>query len=101
VIDFYINGGLRWGVELVRDGRDIGEHARRFGTDGKYAQFAFNDWRVLDFRVLANGEVKQLKNRMTVFFSADFTRVERIYDCTAASNGSLQTEEIPGFTLPL
>jgi hypothetical protein len=36
-IDFYIrNCDFSWGIELLVEGRGVGEHVHRFGPDGKY-----------------------------------------------------------------
>ncbi|KAJ3017691.1 UNVERIFIED_CONTAM: hypothetical protein HDU68_011515 [Siphonaria sp. JEL0065] len=50
-IDFYLNGPLRWGIELLVLGHGIGEHIDRFGPGGKYFKLAVNDYAVVDFRV--------------------------------------------------
>ncbi|KAJ3211579.1 hypothetical protein HDU82_005505, partial [Entophlyctis luteolus] len=49
-IDFYLNGSLRWGVELLVDGRGITEHTDRFGLNGKYFKLDVNDYIIVDFR---------------------------------------------------
>ena len=36
LIDFYINGQLQWGIELLREGSNADEHAKRFKEGGKY-----------------------------------------------------------------
>ena len=71
-IDFYLNGNLRWGIELVVNGDRIGEHIDRFAVPrGKYAPLAVNGYAVVDFRASSTGlptEIKPHENRITVFF---------------------------------
>ncbi|KAJ3194109.1 hypothetical protein HDU82_002567, partial [Entophlyctis luteolus] len=45
-IDFYLNGELRWGIEVLicRDG--VGEHLSRFAPTGKYFQLGVTDYAV-------------------------------------------------------
>ncbi|KAI9318856.1 hypothetical protein BDR26DRAFT_905194 [Obelidium mucronatum] len=49
-IDFYLNGSLRWGIELLVSGRTITKHMDRFAANGKYYPLAVNDYVVIDFR---------------------------------------------------
>jgi Crinkler effector protein N-terminal domain len=48
-IDFCVNEGHLWGIELVRCGDKIGEHISRFGPTGKYSGLEVNVYIVLDF----------------------------------------------------
>jgi hypothetical protein len=49
-LDFYINGPLKWGIELVSDGANIPEHLQRFQHGGKCFTPNILDYRVVDFR---------------------------------------------------
>jgi hypothetical protein len=69
--DFFINGDVRWLVELLVNGNTIGEHASRMIDGGKYAGLKITDYAVVDFRGSISGTVTGVgrdKNRMTVFF---------------------------------
>lgn len=74
-IDFYLNGSLRWGIELLVNGDRIGEHHSRFSPpNGKYVSLAVNDCAIMDFRRSATGEptdISQHPNRVSVFFKND------------------------------
>jgi len=50
--DFYINNNLCWIVEILREGIDMAEHARRFAPGGKYSVFLkkITAWVLIDFR---------------------------------------------------
>jgi hypothetical protein len=51
-IDFFIRS-KKWGVELLRDGNRLGQHARRF-TEGEYGKWIAKGWMsdyiIIDFR---------------------------------------------------
>jgi hypothetical protein len=92
-IDFYLDGDLRWGLELLVNGDKIGEHMARFAPGGKYAALAVNDYAVIDLRGNETGKVtnvSRMEKRFTVFFQlSDFSRCrcifgmdEDIYDIT-------------------
>jgi len=49
-IDFYVDDNLEWGIELLREGYKIAEHAQRFDEGGPYADMDVNDCVILDFR---------------------------------------------------
>lgn len=51
-IDFWINDGRNWGIELLRDGKRRNEHMDRMKDDGKYAILIkkAEDKLVIDFR---------------------------------------------------
>ena len=74
-IDFYLNGSLRWGIELLIKGNKYGEHVSRFkGTNGKYAGLQVKDYTIVDFRTSSNGKptnVTKDSKRITVFFEKD------------------------------
>ena len=74
-IDFYLNGNLRWGIELLVNGDGIGEHIDRFTVPaGKYVALAVNDFAVVDFRTNSTGQptnISKHPKRITVFFKKD------------------------------
>jgi hypothetical protein len=74
-IDFYLNGSLRWGIELLVNGSSIGEHLSRFSEPhGKYLPLGVNDYAIVDFRRNMSGQptkVTKKPNRISVFFKND------------------------------
>jgi hypothetical protein len=78
-IDFFINGDLRWGIELLVNGGKIGEHMERFSQpNGKYSALNPKDYYVVDFRRSRDGNstnVRRYQNRISIFFPiASFSR---------------------------
>ncbi len=70
-IDFFIDGDLRWGIELVVKGSNITEHLERFEPLQKYAPLNCKEYLVVDFRQSSDGNpsnVTRHSNRLTVFF---------------------------------
>ncbi|KAG9415622.1 hypothetical protein AC1031_000005 [Aphanomyces cochlioides] len=70
-IDFYLNGTLRWGIELLVNGDKIGEHMARFAEGGKYSALGVKDYAVVDLRGNPTGEVtnvSRMEKRVTLFF---------------------------------
>ena len=49
-LDFYVNGNLCWGVELLREGDRMKEHSERFAHDGEYKDIPLKEWVIIDFR---------------------------------------------------
>lgn len=53
-IDFYVDGGVNWGIECLREGINIDEHLSRFRPNGRYHGWIEDrklvDYVVLDFR---------------------------------------------------
>ena len=76
-IDFYINGQLNWGLELLVNGSGISEHIDRFGRNGKYSLLNVKDYAVIDFRHSQDGHpfnIRHHDKRITVFFrTGDFS----------------------------
>jgi len=74
-IDFYLNGSLRWGIELLVNGEGIGEHLDRFSPpNGKYVALAINDYAIVDFRRNTTGQPTSIlkhRKRASVFFMND------------------------------
>lgn len=87
-IDFYLDGDLRWGIELLIQGRDPSEHVARFSETGKYAPLGVTDYIVVDFRGNATGKptnIQLAEKRLTIVFKfGDFST------CTALrADGSI------------
>ncbi|KAJ3341878.1 hypothetical protein HDU83_006399, partial [Entophlyctis luteolus] len=82
-IDFYLNGSLRWEVELLVEGRGIMEHTDRFGLNGKYFKLDVNDYIIVDFRSSQDGQPTQIQHdpkRISVFFKAgDYSACQYIF----------------------
>ncbi|RKP17988.1 hypothetical protein ROZALSC1DRAFT_23665 [Rozella allomycis CSF55] len=82
-IDFYLNGSLRWGIQLHIKGRGVGEHLERFTPHDKYAPLDVSDYAVVDFRVNETGEctnVQRHAKRISVFFKkGDFSSCKCIF----------------------
>jgi hypothetical protein len=82
-IDFYLNGDLRWGIELLVNGDKIGEHLNRFTLNGKYAALGAKDYVVVDLRCNKTGSITNVirkQERITVFFKVgDFSSCRCIF----------------------
>ena len=83
-IDFYLNGDLRWGIELLVNGGGVGEHLDRFSPpDGKYVPLGVNDYAIVDFRCSSSGlptDIVKSARRISVFFkSGDFSVAQCIF----------------------
>lgn len=74
-LDFYINGSLKWCLELLRSGDKIGKHLGRFDVKtGTYRNVEKNDYLVVDCRGPKTRAVEPSQNRCTLFFHADFKK---------------------------
>jgi hypothetical protein len=71
-IDFYLaNRNINWGIELLIQGRHVGEHVKRFGPGGQYEGLRCNSYIVIDFRWgPPTNSVLKTPNKMTVFFNS-------------------------------
>jgi hypothetical protein len=83
-IDFYINGSLRWGIELLVNGDGVGEHISRFAPpNGKYVALAVRDYAVVDFRRTTSGQpsnISRHSKRITVFFkNGDYSIAQCVF----------------------
>ena len=88
-----MNGELKFGIELLKQGDRIGEHIARFGDDGKYAPLQVKDYAVVDFRPMINGEptkVQRQEHRITVFLSEDFNTA--IYCAGTSEEGEFRLQ---------
>ena len=73
-LDFYINGRLKWCLELLRGGDKVKKHLNRFDpVNGKYRKVPKNDYLVVDCRGPKIGRgCKASPHRCTLYFSEDF-----------------------------
>lgn len=79
--DFYVNGAVRIGFELLRKGRDWGKHKDRFDPAiGCYRFLKVRDFALIDFTFNQEGiptSVEDHPQRITVFFKkGDFTECQ-------------------------
>ena len=81
-LDFYVNGDKQWCIEMLREGKGIGEHLQRFkitrdryGNKGKYRKVQTKEYYVIDCRgpKLAQG-AKIDDNKCTLYFEEDFSK---------------------------
>jgi hypothetical protein len=73
-VDFFINGDLKWGIELLIQGRKLKEHRERFIGNGKYVNLECLEYVVVDFRGNVAGAPKKIvekDNVITVYFKLD------------------------------
>ena len=71
-LDFYVNGSHSWGIELLREGDKLQEHANRFGTGGTYSNIPLKKWAVLDFRCQLKEVRDPKQNFWYVCYSDDY-----------------------------
>ncbi|CAB9507522.1 expressed unknown protein [Seminavis robusta] len=88
-LDFYVNGQMKWCIEMVRQCDGIGEHMGRFkkvqdskGNKGKYRKVEMKEYYVVDCRSAKNGRGASLEpHKCVLYFADDFTT------CTCAIKG--------------
>ena len=74
-LDFYVNGDLCWGVELLREGDRMKQHAARFTQEGQYNAIPLKKWVIIDFRHYSK-DIKELHpNFWYVIYSDDYKEV--------------------------
>ena len=79
-IDFFIDGNLRWGVELLVNGNQISNHVERFAQGGKYSLLQPNDYVVIDFRPgPVSKKIRHFEKRVTVFYEPDFSTCSCVF----------------------
>ena len=75
-IYFYINGKFKWGIELLREGSDLGGHLDRFKKNGIYFNMEKKDYIVIDFRKKSQfqkrKEKEELDHLMRVVYDPNF-----------------------------
>ncbi|GAM26647.1 hypothetical protein SAMD00019534_098220 [Acytostelium subglobosum LB1] len=85
-LDFYVDDGHKWGIELLCEGKGIQEHAGRFKTGGKYKEFT-NKRATIDFRisdVRPTQKTKSTSSLWLVTYDEDMTQL-RISNSTGLS----------------
>jgi len=73
-LDFYIDDDLNWAIELLREGRNIENHKKRFQPGGQYYSMMDNikKWIIIDFRA-ADKLIKNFhSNLVHVGYTADY-----------------------------
>jgi hypothetical protein len=71
-LDFYVNGQLGWGIELLIEGNGIKQHKARF-TSGPYTDECIKDYRIVDFRMNDGPQRDKIDPKdVVVIFSEDF-----------------------------
>ena len=75
-LDFYVNNGLEWGVELLREGDRMGEHAKRFVDGGTYEDIPLEHWVIIDFRHKSKRLQKTKPNFWHVLYDDSYSKVE-------------------------
>lgn len=77
-LDYFINGTLCWGLELLVHGRGRQDHVERFSSRGKYAPLGCRDYLVVDFRVGEKSPRAKFESPklMTVYFEENYSTCE-------------------------
>jgi hypothetical protein len=81
-LDFYIDGDIQWGFELLRNGVKINGHLDRFNpVNGIYKDIPLRDYAVIDFYQFdtfnGNQRYSTMYNKYyAAVFSADFTSIQ-------------------------
>lgn len=84
-IDFFVNGNLMWGIELLKQGTGVGEHIARFGRNGKYSLLKARQFIIVDFLPMVRGRRTGVQ-RIAPFRSNDGP-VSRSHSCTMLPRG--------------
>ncbi len=77
-MDFYVNSGICWGIELLRNGESWDEHLARFRPHGRYAPMIdhgyIKEWAILDCRTVSRSppETTVSPNCTIVCFASDY-----------------------------
>ncbi len=76
-MDYFIDDTLGWAIELLREGQDMTEHARRFEANGTYSPLlpSTNAWCLIDFRTEKREVRANLPNMWHVLYADDFSEV--------------------------
>lgn len=69
-LDFYILNGMKWGLELLRDGDGIGKDLRRI--TGIYQNVEADEWLILDCRMHTGRRPHPAVDRCSLVFAQDF-----------------------------
>ena len=71
-LDFYVNGSYCGGVELLREGSQMKEHAKRFVRGGQYEEIPLQEWAIVDFRHHSKAVRELRSNFWYVLYSEDY-----------------------------
>jgi hypothetical protein len=74
-LDFYVNSGLEWGVELLREGDRMENHAKRFVSGGTYEEIPLKHWAIIDFRHISKKLQKTKPNFWHVLYDNSYGEV--------------------------
>ncbi|KAF8426729.1 hypothetical protein EV426DRAFT_592582 [Tirmania nivea] len=74
-LDFYIDGDLRWGVEIMREGSRMAEHVDRFSPSGRYTRIPCSQWRIIDFRHHSKSPGELEENVFYALYSSDYREI--------------------------
>ncbi|GBC49492.1 uncharacterized protein OCT59_015739 [Rhizophagus irregularis] len=74
-LDFYVDNGYCWGVELICEGEKLKKYAEKFESDGIYAEIPLKQWAILDFRHNTKQVRMPKKNFWYVLYSDDYKTV--------------------------
>ena len=106
-LDFFVNGELKFGIELLKQGGNDDkieeQHVDRFGRNGKYASLGVRDYVAVDFRPMINDKPTNNVERrehhlVTVFFSDGFDYAI-YYVGTSEETGKFRLQEQKEITL--
>jgi hypothetical protein len=102
-IDFYVDGDIRWGIELLVGGEKISEHLARCGPGGKYAALDMLDFAIVDFRRGNPDIIPRLmldEKRITVIFPPDdFSSCTIVIGMVSDQHGIKRAKEILSISL--
>lgn len=77
-LEFYIDGKVSWGLELLVNERQITENVDRFGPGGDYEPLKVDDYAIVNFQKSPDGNPNNIKRSVkaiTILFQADdFTK---------------------------
>ena len=89
-LDFFINGNLRWGIELMIKGRKLQEHRERFIGNDKYVALGCLQHVVVDFKGKEDAIIVDRDNLITVVFTLDDYRIATC----SLPDGTIRTIEL-------
>ena len=75
-LDFYVDYGHCWGIELTCEGEKLNEHAKQFEGGGIYTDIPLNQWAILDFKKKKkNVRVPKQNFWYIILYSEDYKNV--------------------------
>jgi len=73
LVDFYIGDNLKWMLEFVSEGSDLGGHLSRFRKKGEYRFIPRKDYLIVDFRSSQKDTRFNDDHVLSVSYSDDFS----------------------------